>query len=131
MRPNNEAVYYGNSIVASSSQVMLSECWVRASFQIDCLNGSLNGTFVVQASNDIAVGAPPNQFTPSNWNTIGSGGTATIIASVSATISTSSPSSSVIIPYFETCYQYHRLVYSPGNLGAVGSFSVRNKTISF
>lgn len=132
LRPQNDLIYLGSSSVSSNSQCQLSECWVRASFQLSCLSGAVSGTFIVQGSNDIAVGIPSNQFTPTNWNTIGSGGTATIIASISATISTSSPTTSVIVPAFETCYQYHRIVYTPTNGGnTVGSFSIRAKTINF
>lgn len=120
MRSNNELVFLGSASVSSNSQCMLSEQWIRASFQVDCLSGALNGSFVVQVSNDKATGVPPEQFTPTFWNTIGS--TQQVAASISA-------NSSVLIPFFETCYKYHRIVFTAGNGGnTVGSISIRAET---
>ena len=122
MRSNNEQIFpLGNSTGSGSSfsNSLLSEQWIRASFQIDCTVGALNGTFSVQVSNDLAQGVSPNQFTPTYWNTIG---TQSVTCSISA-------GSSAIIPYFETCYKYHRLQFVAGNSGnTAGSFSARVET---
>jgi len=118
LRSSNELIFpAGSSIASSSSNSLLSEQWIRVSFQIDCLNGSLNGIFTVQGSNDLAVGTPPNQFIPTYWNNIGS--------SQSVTCSFTAGQSG-LIPYFETCYKYHRILFNAGNSGnTAGSFSVR------
>lgn len=116
MRSSNELVYTaGNSIASSSSNSLLSEQWVRTSFQIACTAGGINGTFSVQGSNDIAVGVPPNQFIPTNWNNIGS--SQSVVCSFSV-------GTCALIPWFDTCYKYHRLIYAAVG-GTAGSFSAR------
>lgn len=117
VRANNELIYFGSSTVSSNSQCQLSDGWIRTSFQVNCVNGDLNGTFTVQGSNDLATGRPANQFTPTYWNNIGS--TQSVVCSFSA-------GTSALIPWFDTCYRYHRVVYVRGNGGnTVGSFSLR------
>ena len=121
MRPSNELV--ASNVLSSGtsySNVMLSECWIRSSFQMDCGSGTMAGTFTVQASNDIATGTPPNQFSPANWFTVGTNSVA-----CSMTVA-----GQVMIPYFETCYQYHRVQFVPAT-GAQGWYNIRVKTISF
>lgn len=115
MRSNSELVATNVlSSGTSTSNVMLSEQWIRASFQVVCGSGSLTGTFVVQASNDLAVGAPPNQFVPTNWFTLG---TQSVICSLTSV-------ANVMIPYFETCYHYHRVQFTPAT-SAQGWYSIR------
>jgi hypothetical protein len=126
LRPANELIYVGSSAVSSNSQCLLSDCWIRSSFQIVCLNGSLNGVFTVQGSNDLAQGLPPNQFTPTNWNTLGSV-TCSISSGVSSWIPFNGPQGT--INYFETCARYHRVIFVAGNSGnTVGSFSIRTES---
>lgn len=121
MRASNELIAVNVlSSATTFSNICLSEQWVRASFQVVCGSGSLAGTFSVQASNDIAVGVPPNQFSPTNWATLG---TQSCVASLSA-------ANNVIIPYFETCYQYHRIQFIPLT-GAQGWYNIRVKTEAF
>lgn len=115
MRSNNELV--ASNVLSSGtsfSNSLLSEQWIRASFQIVCGSGSFAGTFFVQVSNDIAVGVPPNQFVPTNWFTLG---TQSVIASLSSSANT-------MIPYFETCYKYHRVQFVPST-GAQGLYTIR------
>ncbi len=126
MRPNNELV--ANNVLSSGtsySNVCLSEMWIRASFQVVCGSGTLTGTFTVQGSNDLAVGTPPNQFTPTNWNTVGSGATQSVIT-CSMSFSTTTPACA-FIPYFETCYHWHRVQFVPAT-GAQGWYSIRVET---
>lgn len=126
MRSSNELIYNGgNSTTSSNSNCLLSEQWIRASFQIDCTAGALNGTFTVQGSNDIATGLPPNQFTPTYWNTVGS-----VTCSISNTASVWIPFNGPqgTINYFETCAKYHRVQFVAGNSGnTAGSFSIRTE----
>lgn len=123
MRSSNELVYIGNSTISSNSNSLLSEQWIRGSFQVDCTAGSLNGVLTVQGSNDIAIGFNPNQFAPTNWNTLGSV-TCSITSASSAWIPFNGPQGT--INYFETCARYHRVNFVAGNSGnTVGSFSVR------
>lgn len=119
MRPNNELVASNvTSSGTSYSNSMMSECWIRASFQIVCGSGSFTGTFTVQGSNDLPVGVQPNQFVPTNWNNVGSGASQSFITcSISA-------GTSVMIPYFETCYRYHRVQFVPLT-SALGLYSTR------
>lgn len=119
MRANNELIYTGNSTIGSNSNACLSDGWIRASFQADCTSGVLAGTFSVQVSNDLAIGQFPNQFTPTFWNTVSS----------SQTIASVTVGQSVLIPYFETCYRYHRVNFV--SAGATGSFSVRVESKNF
>jgi len=98
---------------------MWAQQWIRASFQMSVSSGSLVGVFTIQGSNDQAVGLPPAQFSPTNWNNIGSGSNYSVVASISA-------GSSVLIPYFETCYQYHRVLFTAGNGGnTLGLYNIR------
>lgn len=116
MRTNNELV--ANNVLSSGtsfSNVMLSEQWIRTSFQITCGSGSLVGTFTVQGSNDKPVGTPPNQFSPTNWNNIGS--SQQVVCSFSV-------GTCALIPYFDTCYHWHRIQFVAGNLPN-GWFSIR------
>lgn len=126
MRPNNELVAVNVlSSGTSTSNVMWSQCWIRASFQVTCGSGTMTGTFTVQGSNDIAQGVPPNQFTPTNWNTIGSGATQAVIT-CSFTASVTTPACA-LIPFFDTCYQYHRVQFVPAS-GAQGWYNIRVET---
>jgi hypothetical protein len=132
MRSSNEILFgtapnfpTGNSTGSASanSLAVLSEQWIRASFQVDCNVGALNGTFTVQGSNDIAVGANPNQFNPTFWNTLGSV-TCSMASGTSVWIPFNGPQGT--INYFETCAKYHRIQFTAGNSGnTAGSFSVR------
>lgn len=131
MRQSNELIF-GSVVTASASYSnnCLSECWIRASFQVSVSSGSLNGTFTVQGSNDFPVGTPPIQFSPTNWNNLGS---------VSCSMSSGS---SLWIPYngpqgtinyFETCARYHRVQFAAtvgsGNLAAAsGQLNIRVET---
>lgn len=116
MRSSNELI--ANNILSSGtsySNVCWSNQWVRASFQITCGSGSLVGTFTVQGSNDIAVGTPGSQFSPTNWNSLGS---------VASVVSSMAMGSCLMIPSFDTCYQYHRVQFVPANLPN-GWYSIR------
>lgn len=120
MRSNNELV--ATNVLSSGtsySNVMLSEQWIRSSFQMSCGSGSINGTFTVQVSNDFPVGTPPYQFSPANWNSIGT-------ASVTCSL-TGAAGICVIIPYFETCYKWHRVQFVP-TTSAQGWYNIRVET---
>ncbi len=107
---------------SSVSVVVWSSKIVRGSFQVSVSSGTLNGAFVVQASNDQAIGATPQYFQPTNWNTINS---ATVVCSTSAP-----GTGSFIISNIEMSYEYLRLQYTVGNAGAaLGTYSVRMKTM--
>lgn len=114
MRSSNELIASNvTSSGTSNSNVCLSEQWIRASFQVSCGSGSLTGVFTVQGSNDVAVGVPPNQFLPTNWNTLGSV-TCSISVGSSVWIPFNGPQGT--INYFETCAKYHRVQFVSNNL---------------
>lgn len=128
MRPNNENIGSTTTIASASySNSCLSDGWVRASFQMSISSGSINGVFTVQGSNDLASGAPPNQFNPTNWNNLGS-----VSCSASAGFCTWIPYNGPqgTINYFETCARYHRVQFTAtvgtANLAAAtGVYNIR------
>lgn len=72
----------------------------------------------LQGSNDKAVGAPPNQFVPTNWYNIGT--TLTVAGAATQVIPTAAPC------YYEACAQYFRLVYTDTSGGtATGTLQAR------
>lgn len=128
MRTSNELIF-NQTVTASAtySNNCLSECWIRASFQAVVSSGSLNGTFWLQQSNDLAQGLPPNQFSPIDWNNIGS-----VSCSASAGFATYIPWNGPqgTVNFFETCARYHRVQFvatlGSGNLAAaVGLVNIR------
>lgn len=126
MRPSNSQ-FLTNGIVGSASfsisSSIYSDCIVRASFQFTCASGSMAGTFQMQGSNDQAVGAPANQFTPTNWSTI---------TSASVTASTTSTSRTFMILPIETSYEYLRVSFTDNSGGtANGLVNGRLKGIGF
>lgn len=134
MRPSNELIF-SQTVTASAtySNNCLSESWVRASFQAVISSGSLNGTFWLQQSNDLAQGSPPNQFVPTNWNSIGS-----VSCSASSGTALFIPWNSPqgLVNYFETCARYHRVQFAAtvgsGNLAAAsGLLNIRAETRGF
>lgn len=122
---NFSAIYNGTSGTASFTS---SAFWVwdniKLSGQAVVSSGSLVGTFTLQFSNDKALGSFQNQFQPTNWNTLGS--TTQIV-----NCSTTGTVRSFMIPQFEPCYQYVRVVYTDQSAGAaVGVFSFNINTYS-
>ena len=121
MRTNNELIASNTlSSGTSYSNVCLSDAWIRASFQVTCGSGSLTGTFAVQVSNDLPVGTPPNQFSPTNWTTIGSANLYQVVSSMTV-------NSVALIPWFDTCYHWHRVQFVPAT-GAQGWYNIRVET---
>ncbi len=115
MRPSNSLIANGVSCSNSfNSNIIYAWDIVRGSYQVVLSSGNMSGTFVLQGSNDIATGANPNQFTPTNWNTISS--TTTIIASTSAASFITGPQ--------ELAYNYLRVSYTKAT-GADGVISIR------
>jgi hypothetical protein len=133
LRPNNELIANVTTIASASySNNCLSECWIRASFQVSVSSGSLNGVFTVQGSNDLAQGSPPNQFSPTYWNNLGSV-SCSISSGTSVWIPYNGPQGT--INYFETCARYHRVQFAAtvgsGNLAAaLGVYNIRAETRS-
>lgn len=112
------------SYTASSSTAELA-MWAstvfRASFQVSVSSGSLNGTFTLQGSNDMATGKFPSQFAPTNWNNVG-GSTSVICSTTVLGVG------SFMFGPVETSYEYLRLNFSAGNANAaLGLYSVRFK----
>jgi hypothetical protein len=123
MRTNNSLVVNQQSVGTGS--FISSAFWVsdvvRASFQVTIGSGACNGTFVIQGSNDQAVGAFPTLYQPTNWNTITS---ATVVCSASA-------GNSFLILQNEYAYEYLRVQFTAGNGGAaLGTANVRMKAFS-
>lgn len=116
MRPNNNPVLTNVSASGTiSSNAQWSDMIIRFSFQA-VVTGSASGTIIAQASNDFFVGAPPNQFKPTNWSNIGSSVTVT-------------NTGVYIIPEIESSYEYIRLTYTDTSGGtATGSISARMKS---
>ncbi len=123
MRPNNSLVV--NNLSVGTASFVSSAFWiqdvVRGSFQVTLSSGSFNGAFVIQASNDQAIGKFPNQFEPTNWNTLNS---VTVVASTTAA------GQSFIIQSTELCYEYGRVLFTAANGGAAqGTVNVRMKIL--
>jgi hypothetical protein len=123
MRAVNSLVV--NQLSVGTASFISSAFWtydvVKASFQFTVASGSLNGTFNVQASNDLAVGAYPNQFQPTNWNTLNS----------MSVVSSSSAGTSVLIGQNEFAYEYLRIQFIANNGGAaLGTVNVRMKAFN-
>lgn len=118
MRPSSSLIA---NAVSCSNSFNSSNVWgwdiVRCSYQVSVSSGSMNGTFELQGSNDLAVGLPANQFSPTNWNTLGS---------ASYVVCSSSPTqSSFLIPMQEVCYQYMRVVFTKSAQPTNGVVSIR------
>lgn len=126
MKPDNFlAVTNGTTGTAS---FVSSAFWlwstVKISGQAVVSSGSFVGTFAFQFSNDLPVGAPPSQFQPTNWNSIGSTTQVT-------NCSTSATAKSFLIPQFETSYSYARVVYTDlSAAAAIGTFNFTVKTLA-
>lgn len=124
MRPNNSLVV--SNLSTGTASFVSSAFWiqdvVRASFQVTLASGSFTGAFTIQASNDQPVGKFPNQYEPTNWNTLGS---VTVVCSSGAATGTT-----FLIQGVETCYEYGRVQYTAANGGvAQGSANVRMKIL--
>lgn len=106
MRANNNILL--NAVSPASNQVSVAQ-WsdniVRASFQL-VATGTAAGTIQIQGSNDQAVGAPANQFQPTNWSNVGSAVTVTGIGAY-------------LVPEIEMSYEYLRLSYVSTATGAM------------
>ena len=124
MRASNSLVI-GGGVVGTAS--FISSCvWaqdiVRCSYHITVSSGTCVGTFTIQGSNDIPVGANYHQFTPTNWTSIGS--SSTLVCSATASIKT------FMIPSFESCYEYQRVQFTALNGGAgLGTVDIRMKAL--
>lgn len=123
MRTNNSLV--ASQLSVGTASFISSPIWanelVKASFQVTIGSGACNGTFNIQGSNDQATGAFPNQFTPTNWNTITS---MSVVCSASA-------GASFLILQNEYAYEYLRVQFTAGNGGAaLGTVNVRMKTFN-
>lgn len=119
MRANNNLIL--SALPASANQVsnpQWSDNIVRASFQFLATDSSAAGTLQAQGSNDHAVGLPPNQFVPANWNNIGS----------PVTVAGKGP---YLIPAIECSYEYLRVTYTDTSSGmAIGTISIRMKSMA-
>lgn len=121
MRQINQQVV--TTLSVGTGSFVSSSFWmadiVRASFQVLVSSGTCNGTFILQASNDQAVGAFQNQFSPANWNSLNS---VTLVCSTTAT------GQAFYIQPVETCYEYGRIQFTAGNGGAAqGTVTIRMK----
>lgn len=121
MRAVNSLIGTG---VAGTASFNTNPVWatdlVRASFQILVSSGSCVGTFVIQGSNDQSTGVPANQFTPTNWVTIGS--TASVVCSTTAA------SKAFLIPSTELSYEYIKIRFTDGSAAsAIGVVQIRMK----
>lgn len=123
MRQSNSLIISSfPSQTSSTSSVVWSQNFVRCSIQVTIGSGTLNGTFVLQGSNDSATGQEPYQFLPSSWSAVGS--------SSQVVCSATSPGAIFLIPATEVAYEYLRLQYTAGNSGAaLGLFSARIKSL--
>lgn len=123
MRVSNSLIASGNpSQTSSVTMAVWTQNIVRESFQVVVSSGSLNGTFALQASNDVAVGQEPYVFVPTNWTTIG---TTSVIASTTALLS------SYILGPIEASYEYTRLIYTTSSGSpALGLYNVRVKSLN-
>ena len=118
MKPSNSLIL---GATTSSVSFVSSTVWswdiVQCSFQAVVSSGSINGKFTLQASNEIPVGMPPNQFVPTNW------------FNVSSVSQVSGSSSSTVLtfgtPKDEVCFQYLRVTWVPTNGLSDGAFTVR------
>lgn len=111
----------GPAQTSSASMAMWTQTMFRATLQVTVSSGTLNGTFALQASNDLATGTPPSQFLPTNWNTVG--GSTSLICSTTA-----AGASSFMLGPIETNFEYIRVNFTTGNTGAAnGIYSVRIK----
>lgn len=123
MRSANTLV--ANNLSVGTASFVSSAFWmqdvVRGSFQVTVASGSCNGAFVIQSSNDQAVGKPPTQFEPTNWNTLNS---------VTVVCSTTAAGQSFLIQPNEFCSEYGRVQFTAANGGAaLGTVNVRFKII--
>lgn len=114
------------SQTSSTSGVIWANDIVRISALVTVGSGSLSGTFQLQASNDQAVGAFPNQFLPTNWVSLGS--TSQVVAS-----NTVQGSGVFLIPAVEVSYEYLRVQYTSTSSGGSGAglYSIRTKSLGF
>ncbi len=118
---NDQFAVNGPAQTSSISMAMWTSTTFRATLQVTVSSGSLNGTFALQASNDLAIGAPASQFLPTNWNTIG--GSTSLICST-----TVQGNSSFMLGPIETNFEYLRVNFTAGNSGAAnGLYSLRIK----
>lgn len=132
MRPSNELVTQTSSgsvitgtfttltgfpaSVSSFSSNLWTAGVIRQSFQVSIASGTMWGSFVVQVSNDQAQGTPPAQFSPTNWNSLGTN---------SCTAIALAGPNSMLIPYFETSYEYTRVQFVSSSLLNSGLYSIR------
>lgn len=118
---NNVSLGSGTS---TASSVVYGWDIVRGSVQVNVDAGSISGSFTLQASNQQPVGMPPNQFQPTQWNTIGS---STTLANASSSLTLKT----FLMPMTELCYDYYRLVFTDATSGvATGSVTARMKNFS-
>ena len=128
MRPANANITNGGTFpsqTSSTSNYVWSASIVRASFQISVSSGSLNGTFTLKGSNDLATDNPSlTQFAPTNWAVVG--GSTSVICSNST-----AGSGAFLIGETEMAYEYIRLDFTAGNSGAaLGTYQIRMKSLS-
>lgn len=119
MLPSNSALI---NAVAANANINSTIAWadkiVRASFQVST-TGTAAGSLQVQVSNDIAVGAYPNKFIPTNWGNLGSA------------LSVTTGPAVFFISETEMSYEYIRVVYTDSTSGAAtGTITVRMKSMS-
>lgn len=115
MRPSNsQIIVNGNTGTAISLNSVTVWAWdiVRCSVQIYVSSGSSVGSVQLQASNQKAVGLPPNQFIPTLWNNIGSGSSNQAIS-----FCTTATSNVFMLQSIETSYEYLRVVYTDNSGG--------------
>lgn len=121
MRPNNNDLNFGTIAAPSlsvstganqSSTAQYATDIVRVSFQV-VITGSVEGEIQVQASLDKPIGAPINQFQPTNWGNVGPAITA-------------NAAGVYIIPSLECGYSFIRLSFFDGSGGtSTGSLVAR------
>lgn len=112
MRPSNSLISNNQTTTSGSfvSSIVYATNIIRASVQVTLSSGTVVGTFVLQASNDMA-NDKAVQFVPTNWNTIGS--VTTVVAS---TTIVTGVNQSLLMPATEMGYNYLRVIYT----GATG-----------
>lgn len=82
------------------------------------VTGTVTGTLVIQASNDVPPGGAQNMgFIPTNWTSI----TGAIVAIAGA--------NTYLIPQIDTCYMWLRVSYT--STSGTGTLLVNTKTIGF
>src|ERR1051326_4982637 len=109
MRFLNDPLFNATSQTSKNSDALDSSQMEAASVQVYFSDAAAAGTLKVQVSNDHwGAGNLPEPFTPTHWNDL-SGASVTVAAGATS-----------LIPRFDVCYQWIRLVWtSTGGAGTM------------